>query len=153
MAEEKTNPMNGGAPNNQKVAPHDRKKCKHQPSASAAEPYKHSDDDDDEAESQRQSPAAAPAAGEDRTTHHETELRAVESGLCSLEKEDSGREKLKRHRVEVAGNVWIPDIWGQEDLMKDWIDCSVFDASLVSSRIMSARAALVAQGRRCKIYS
>ncbi|RVW48072.1 Protein BIC1 [Vitis vinifera] len=62
--------------------------------------------------------------------------------------EDSGRERLKRHRVEVAGSVGIPDMWGQEELMKDWVDCSVFDASLVTSRIMSARAALVAEGRR-----
>ncbi|KAF5177691.1 Bic1 [Thalictrum thalictroides] len=57
--------------------------------------------------------------------------------------EVSGREKLKRHRTEVAGHVWIPDIWGQEELLKDWIDCSAFDAALVPSGLMSARAALV----------
>lgn len=62
--------------------------------------------------------------------------------------EDSGRERLKRHRVEVAGRVWIPDIWGQEELLNDWIDCSAFDASLVPKGIMSARAALVEEGRR-----
>lgn len=63
--------------------------------------------------------------------------------------EESGREKLKRHRVEVAGSVWIPEIWGQEDLLKDWIDCSAaFDATLVSSRIITARAALVQEGTR-----
>lgn len=62
--------------------------------------------------------------------------------------EDSAREKLKRHRVEVAGQVWIPDIWGQEELLKDWIDCSAFDASLVPNGIMSARSALVQEGRR-----
>uniref|UniRef100_A0A7N0TH57 Protein BIC1 n=1 Tax=Kalanchoe fedtschenkoi TaxID=63787 RepID=A0A7N0TH57_KALFE len=59
-----------------------------------------------------------------------------------------GRERLKRHRVEVAGRVWIPDIWGQEDLLKDWIDCSVFDESLAPKGIMSARKALVEEGRR-----
>ncbi|KAK7278663.1 hypothetical protein RJT34_23698 [Clitoria ternatea] len=64
------------------------------------------------------------------------------------EEEDSGREKLKRHRVEVAGRVWIPDIWGQEELLKDWIDCTAFDAPLVPSRIVMARAALVEEGRR-----
>ncbi|KAI5664755.1 hypothetical protein M9H77_24078 [Catharanthus roseus] len=57
--------------------------------------------------------------------------------------EESGRERLKRHRVEVAGQVWIPDMWGQEELLKDWIDCSAFDASLMNSNIMLARAALV----------
>ncbi|OMO68373.1 hypothetical protein COLO4_29740 [Corchorus olitorius] len=62
--------------------------------------------------------------------------------------EDNGRERLKRHRIEVAGRVWIPEIWGQEELLKDWIDCSAFDASLVPNGIMSARAALVEEGRR-----
>ncbi|KAL3825769.1 hypothetical protein ACJIZ3_021798 [Penstemon smallii] len=60
----------------------------------------------------------------------------------------SGRERLKRHRMEVAGRVWIPEMWGQENLLKDWIDCTAFDASLVKSSIMSARAALVEEGRR-----
>ncbi|KAK4478738.1 hypothetical protein RD792_014236 [Penstemon davidsonii] len=60
----------------------------------------------------------------------------------------SGRERLKRHRMEVAGRVWIPEMWGQENLLKDWIDCTAFDKSLVKSSIMSARAALVEEGRR-----
>ncbi|GAB4856394.1 hypothetical protein Ancab_014313 [Ancistrocladus abbreviatus] len=62
--------------------------------------------------------------------------------------EDSGRERLKRHRVEVAGQVWIPDIWGQEELLKDWVDCSAFDSALVPKGILSARSALVEEGRR-----
>ena len=62
--------------------------------------------------------------------------------------EDIGRERLKRHRVEVAGRVWIPEIWGQEELLKDWIDCTAFDASLGNSSIVSARAALIEEGRR-----
>ncbi|XVE96434.1 hypothetical protein REPUB_Repub02eG0221500 [Reevesia pubescens] len=65
-----------------------------------------------------------------------------------LMEEDNGRERLKKHRIEVAGRVWIPEIWGQEELLKDWVDCSAFDASLVPSGIMSARAALVEEGRR-----
>ncbi|XP_059646700.1 uncharacterized protein LOC132293290 [Cornus florida] len=62
----------------------------------------------------------------------------------------TGRERLKRHRIEMAGRTWIPDIWGQEELLKDWIDCTKFDdASLVTNNvIMSARAALVQEGRR-----
>ncbi|KAL3532087.1 hypothetical protein ACH5RR_005608 [Cinchona calisaya] len=71
--------------------------------------------------------------------------RTSEEGSRS---EDNGRERLKRHRVEVAGRVWIPDIWGQEDLLKDWIDCSAFDAAIMNASIMSARAALVEEGRR-----
>ncbi|XP_010271656.1 PREDICTED: uncharacterized protein LOC104607675 [Nelumbo nucifera] len=62
--------------------------------------------------------------------------------------EVSGRERLKRHRTEVAGHVWVPDIWGQEDLLKDWIDCSAFNSSLVPNGLMSARAALIEENRR-----
>ncbi|KAE8661153.1 putative WD-repeat protein [Hibiscus syriacus] len=65
-----------------------------------------------------------------------------------FKEDDDGREKLKRHRIEVAGRVWIPEIWGQEELLKDWIDSSAFDDSLVPRGIMSARAALVEEGRR-----
>ncbi|GJW97739.1 BIC1-like protein [Tanacetum coccineum] len=61
--------------------------------------------------------------------------------------EESGRERLKRHRVEMSGHVWIPDTWGQEDLLKNWIDSTVFDSSLEKSNIMSARNALIQEGR------
>lgn len=67
--------------------------------------------------------------------------KKVEESTAAVE--ESARERLKRHRVEMAGRVWIPDIWGQEDLLKDWIDCTTFDASLVNNTIMSARAALM----------
>ncbi|CAL0299395.1 unnamed protein product [Lupinus luteus] len=61
--------------------------------------------------------------------------------------EDSGRERLKKHRVEVAGKVWIPDIWGQEEQLKDWVDgTTAFDAPLVPSSILTARTALVEEG-------
>ncbi|KAI3830107.1 hypothetical protein L1987_04240 [Smallanthus sonchifolius] len=66
---------------------------------------------------------------------------------CSLPVEESGRDRLTRHRVEMAGRVRIPDIWGHEDLLKDWIDCTVFDSSLGNKTIMSARAALVQERR------
>ncbi|KAI6674095.1 hypothetical protein NL676_002001 [Syzygium grande] len=60
----------------------------------------------------------------------------------------NGRERLKRHRVEVAGQAWIPEIWGQEELLKDWVDCSAFEASFLAAKITSAKAALVEEGRR-----
>lgn len=59
--------------------------------------------------------------------------------------DDSGRERLKRHRIEMAGRVSVPDTWGQENLLKNWVDCTAFDASLVNNTILSARAALVQQ--------
>lgn len=69
----------------------------------------------------------------------------VTKGTLTVEaEEESGREKLKRHRVEMAGRVWIPDIWGQEEFLKDWIDCTTFDPPLISSaKIVTARTALV----------
>lgn len=71
-----------------------------------------------------------------------------ESIVAEAIAEDSGRERLKRHRGEVAGRVWIPDIWGQEELLKDWIDCAAFDAPLIPSRISTAREALVQECTR-----
>nr|XP_011459330.1 PREDICTED: uncharacterized protein LOC105349931 [Fragaria vesca subsp. vesca] len=62
--------------------------------------------------------------------------------------ECSGRERLKRHQEEVAGHVTIPDSWGQEELLKDWIDYSPFDALLVPTGLSSAREALAMEGRR-----
>ncbi|XP_074561017.1 protein BIC1-like [Curcuma longa] len=56
---------------------------------------------------------------------------------------ESGRERLKRHRMEMGGQVWIPEIWGQESLLEDWIDGSVFDRPLVPKGLTSAREALV----------
>ncbi|XP_050371009.1 protein BIC2-like [Argentina anserina] len=62
--------------------------------------------------------------------------------------ECSGRERLKRHQDEVAGHVMIPDSWGKEELLKDWIDYSQFDALLVPTGLSSAREALAIEGRR-----
>ncbi|KAJ4724818.1 Protein BIC1 [Melia azedarach] len=65
-----------------------------------------------------------------------------------------GRERLKRHREEVAGSVSIPDKWGQEELLKDWIDCSAFEALSVPHKIASARKALAADhGSRARTTS
>ncbi|XWS52881.1 hypothetical protein CRYUN_Cryun11dG0110600 [Craigia yunnanensis] len=61
---------------------------------------------------------------------------------------DSGRERLKRHREEVSGRVLIPDKWGKEELLRDWIDYSSFDSLLAPSGLASARKALMTEGRR-----
>ncbi|OAY71688.1 hypothetical protein ACMD2_11670 [Ananas comosus] len=58
------------------------------------------------------------------------------------------RERLKRHRREMGGQVWIPEMWGQESLLKDWVDCAAFDSSLVPAGLVSAREALVSECRR-----
>lgn len=59
--------------------------------------------------------------------------------------DESGRERLKRHRIEMGGQVWVPDTGGQENLLKNRIDCTSFDASLVNNSILSAQAALMQQ--------
>ncbi|KAK4255242.1 hypothetical protein QN277_008262 [Acacia crassicarpa] len=65
--------------------------------------------------------------------------------------EDAGRERLKRHRNEVAGKVKIPDKWGKEQMMKDWTEFSTFDGLLGSHRmIIAARDALIADARKAK---
>lgn len=78
--------------------------------------------------------------------------RAVQSiATAAGDEEDGavcGRERLKRHRVDVAGRVWIPEIWGQEELLNDWIDCSALDRSLFPTGVSSAREALAEEGRR-----
>ncbi|CAK9323049.1 unnamed protein product [Citrullus colocynthis] len=78
----------------------------------------------------------------------EVAATAMEVTASEKEEEEGGRERLKRHRREMAGRVWIPETWGQEELLKDWIDCSAFDACLFPTGIGSARAALVEEGRR-----
>ncbi|KAF8041910.1 hypothetical protein BT93_A0494 [Corymbia citriodora subsp. variegata] len=114
-------------------------------------PEAHSD------ENERQSPS--PAAHEETKDDEEESVRlqALTDHSIGLDdskgegKEDrgmNGREKLKRHRIEVAGRAWIPEIWGQEELLKDLVDCSAFEASFLPAKIMSAKAALVEEGRR-----
>lgn len=66
----------------------------------------------------------------------------------AIQQEESGREKRFRHWNEVAGRVRIPEIWGQEAFLKDWKDCSLFDPVLAPRGAVSAREALIAEGRR-----
>ncbi|KAL5067696.1 hypothetical protein RYX36_018583 [Vicia faba] len=80
----------------------------------------------------------------DNNLKEHTNMDVTIGTLVVEAEEESGREKLKRHRVEMAGRVWIPDIWGQEEFLKDWIDCTTFDPPLISSaKIVTARTALV----------
>ncbi|XP_020246722.1 protein BIC1-like [Asparagus officinalis] len=74
-----------------------------------------------------------------------------EAKEVKVSQEESARERLKRHSKEMAGRVWIPDIWGQESLLKDWVDCAAFDRSLMPKEVVSARQALVEESRRNSI--
>lgn len=60
--------------------------------------------------------------------------------------------KISPHDEEINGwkevsRVAIPERWGQEDLLKDWMDYSTFDSLLAPQEAASARQALVAEIR------
>ncbi|KAL3716074.1 hypothetical protein ACJRO7_007787 [Eucalyptus globulus] len=110
---------------------------------------------DENNEGQSSSPAAREETKDDGGEGARLQALADRSSGLDDSKEEgkedrgmNGRERLKRHRIEVAGRAWIPDIWGQEELLKDWVDCSAFEASFLPAKIMSAKAALVEEGRR-----
>ncbi|RCV33534.1 hypothetical protein SEVIR_7G098100v4 [Setaria viridis] len=69
----------------------------------------------------------------------------VEPEAAADDHQESTRERLKRHRREMAGRVWVPELWGQEKLLKDWVDCAVFDRPLVPAGLPTARRALIAE--------
>ncbi|KAL0389993.1 UNVERIFIED_CONTAM: protein BIC1 [Sesamum calycinum] len=66
----------------------------------------------------------------------EQEITGLENGLV-------GREKLMRYWKEVsnggASRIVVPERWGQEDLLKDWTDCSTLDALLAPKGVGLAR--------------
>ncbi|MCD7467262.1 hypothetical protein HAX54_004591 [Datura stramonium] len=65
----------------------------------------------------------------------------------------SRREKLKRHRREVGGRVCVPERWGYEGSLREWVDCSSFDKILAPNGLKSAREALMSQGKRARSES
>ncbi|OEL38171.1 hypothetical protein BAE44_0000812 [Dichanthelium oligosanthes] len=69
----------------------------------------------------------------------------VEPEAAAAVDQESTRERLKRHRREMAGRVWVPELWGQEKLLKDWVDCAVFDRPMVPAGLLTARRALIAE--------
>ncbi|CAM0904742.1 unnamed protein product [Alopecurus aequalis] len=79
------------------------------------------------------------------STSKEREEEKLLQPAAKEEEGESTRERLKRHRREMAGRVWVPEMWGQEKLLKDWLDCSAFDRPLVPAGLLSARRALVAE--------
>jgi len=87
--------------------------------------------------------AVEPEKKKDRAAAAAEEVVALRPAAAG---EESARERLKRHRTEMAGRVRIPDMWGQERLLKDWVDCAVFDRPLAATTgLLTARDALVAE--------
>ncbi|CAL5057913.1 unnamed protein product [Urochloa decumbens] len=105
-------------------------------------------------ESDDQAPSAAPVDSSSSEKKKDRAEAAASDGCRVAEPvvprrpaaEESARERLKRHRTEMAGRVRIPDMWGQERLLKDWVDCAVFDRPLAATAgLLTARDALVAE--------
>lgn len=90
-----------------------------------------------------QVPASASASEEPAAEQKKPTVAKEEAGAA--EEQESTRERLKRHRREMAGRVWVPEKWGQEKLLKDWVDCAVFDRPLVPAGLLTARRALIAE--------
>ncbi|CAD6261015.1 unnamed protein product [Miscanthus lutarioriparius] len=98
-----------------------------------------------------EAPAAPPAPEEhddEKQDQAEAKKEEVEppeaAAAAAADDEYSTRERLKRHRREMAGRVWVPEMWGQEKLLKDWVDCAVFDRPMVPTGLLTARRALIA---------
>ncbi|XP_058765046.1 protein BIC2-like [Vicia villosa] len=66
--------------------------------------------------------------------------------------EITGRERLKRHREEVKGEVKIPENWEKEPKLKEWVDYTTFNAliSVPHALIVTARDALIADVRKSR---
>uniref|UniRef100_A0ACD5U9Y5 Uncharacterized protein n=1 Tax=Avena sativa TaxID=4498 RepID=A0ACD5U9Y5_AVESA len=79
------------------------------------------------------------------TSKEREEEQKLLSPTAKEEEAETTRDRLKRHRREMAGRVWVPEMWGQEKLLKDWLDCSAFDRPLVPAGLLTARRALVAE--------
>ncbi|KFK33881.1 hypothetical protein AALP_AA5G072300 [Arabis alpina] len=87
---------------------------------------------------------SSPVSPGSSNQNHEKLIKAATKTCLPETTVLSGRERLKRHREEVAGKVPIPESWGKEGLLMGWMDFSAFDAAFTSNQIVSARAALMA---------
>lgn len=86
--------------------------------------------------------------GGDDIENSAVELEGHVQVQVQMQVQESARQRLRRHWNEVGGQVLIPEKWGKEDLLKEWIEYPSFDALLAPSGIGLAREALVAEGRR-----
>lgn len=86
---------------------------------------------------------------------HSDENGGVESE--TRVEEITGNKRMKRHREEVKGKVKVPENWKQEQMLKEWVDYTTFDALFAPHRIIvNARDALIADVRnsqRLRIHS
>lgn len=103
------------------------------------------DDEAVQADAQASSASEEPAAQQKPPVVVKEEVEPEVPAAAAGDDQESTRERLKRHRREMAGRVWVPEMWGQEKLLKDWVDCAVFDRPLVPTGLHKARRALIAE--------
>jgi hypothetical protein len=70
-----------------------------------------------------------------------------EEGMMSSSGAAGMSEMLRKLRLEIGGQVCIPDTWGQESSLQDWADCTAFSVAYVPACLMSAQAALAEERR------
>lgn len=68
-----------------------------------------------------------------------------EEGIMSDVGGAGRRERLRMLRLEIGGQVCIPDTWGPENRLQDWSDCTSFAIAYVPAGLALARAALAEQ--------
>lgn len=72
-----------------------------------------------------------------------------EDELETRVEEVTGNKRMKRHREEVKGKVKVPENWKQEQMLKEWVNYTTFDALFAPHRIIvNARDALIADVRK-----
>ncbi|KAH7404699.1 hypothetical protein KP509_15G039100 [Ceratopteris richardii] len=59
-----------------------------------------------------------------------------------------GRQRLQEYRMQMSGKVVIPDSWGREEQLQDWVTYGIVEDALRPAGLMAARAALVNECQR-----
>ncbi|KAI5070803.1 hypothetical protein GOP47_0015146, partial [Adiantum capillus-veneris] len=70
-----------------------------------------------------------------------------DAGACGHERL-CGRARLQHHWVQVGGKVMIPDNWGLERHLQEWVSFGLLEDAYRPAGLMSARSALVADCQR-----
>lgn len=76
---------------------------------------------------------------ESATPRRVEEVLMIPQSRCVL----NPREKLQKHCLQVAGKVQIPDVWGGEERLHEWISTEDVEEALRPPDLLKARAALV----------
>ncbi|MCO5570543.1 hypothetical protein L7F22_024266 [Adiantum nelumboides] len=85
---------------------------------------------------------AAAAAAADDDDDDDDEDDTPESGTQAFM---CGRQRLQLHRLQVSGKVSIPDKWGCEQQLQEWVSYGIVEDALRPAGLMSARTALVSE--------